>query len=586
MTEKVPVQEYSSLILERSTLAQLVAGLPPIDLRKKLRGEAEYYGASSLISDKIGLLQTPHTKVKWSHGWKFMPVEFACELGNYKDSERNYLVSSVDHQKVLGREGFSNVHLTGMPFIYTPVFEEERPIERSLLVCPGHVGNFSKAAWGAFSEEYATKIEKLKGEFDEILVCLSASCVESGNWKDAFESRGIPWVLGASIYDRNALPRMRRLFSSFAYMTSNTMGSHLAYAAYCGSRVSICGWQDLYTEEILNDEPYYKKYPEVLRKVLDFMQEDILSERFPFLFVDTPLHAKQNVEWAQVELGEKYKKQPEEMADLLGWRPYEIDKLKPNNYTPATRLKHLGPPGKGLRGSIKKRLWKRERVALKRLPRFVGGHVGLLGKPFRYVDARSAMHAIDHIFNKEAYAFDSDKDSPLIIDAGANVGMGSLYFKQCYPKARLVCFEPDPEVFLALSQNARTYGWSDCELIRAALWKQEGNVEFMAEGADSGAVDFGQGCDGKRYIVPTKRLSGWLTGETVDFLKIDIEGAEVEVLDECSEHLSAVQRIFVEYHSFSGRPQRLGEMFDILEHAGFRVHVAYAGLLRIEASYQ
>ena len=45
-------------------------------------------------------------------------------------------------------------------------------------------------------------------------------------------------------------------------------------------------------------------------------------------------------------------------------------------------------------------------------------------------------------------------------------------------------------------------------------------------------------------------------------LKIDIEGAEFEVLDDCKNHLNNIENIFIEYHSSNKKPQQL---HDILE---------------------
>jgi hypothetical protein len=56
----------------------------------------------------------------------------------------------------------------------------------------------------------------------------------------------------------------------------------------------------------------------------------------------------------------------------------------------------------------------------------------------------------------------------------------------------------------------------------------------------------------------------------VDFLKIDIEGNELEVLKSCSESLKNVSKIFLEYHSFKDSSQELSELLKILENNHFR----------------
>jgi hypothetical protein len=59
----------------------------------------------------------------------------------------------------------------------------------------------------------------------------------------------------------------------------------------------------------------------------------------------------------------------------------------------------------------------------------------------------------------------------------------------------------------------------------------------------------------------------------VDLLKIDVEGSETDVLLECAGKLQQVDRIFVEYHSFSERPQSLDRLLGILRESGFRYQI-------------
>ena len=65
--------------------------------------------------------------------------------------------------------------------------------------------------------------------------------------------------------------------------------------------------------------------------------------------------------------------------------------------------------------------------------------------------------------------------------------------------------------------------------------------------------------------------------EKIDFLKLDIEGAEYEVLQDCQKELRDVQNLFVEYHSPASSEQRLSRILEILSGAGFRyqIHEAF-----------
>ncbi|HWV30316.1 MAG TPA: FkbM family methyltransferase, partial [Dyadobacter sp.] len=59
----------------------------------------------------------------------------------------------------------------------------------------------------------------------------------------------------------------------------------------------------------------------------------------------------------------------------------------------------------------------------------------------------------------------------------------------------------------------------------------------------------------------------------IDFLKIDIEGAEIDVLHDCRGSLAHVQNLFVEFHSYIGNAQGLADVVKVFEENGFRYYV-------------
>ena len=69
-----------------------------------------------------------------------------------------------------------------------------------------------------------------------------------------------------------------------------------------------------------------------------------------------------------------------------------------------------------------------------------------------------------------------------------------------------------------------------------------------------------------------RRLRDLLDRE-VDMLKLDIEGAETEVLRDCAAELHCVKNLFVEYHSYLNQPQTIDEILGILKASGFRVYL-------------
>ena len=59
----------------------------------------------------------------------------------------------------------------------------------------------------------------------------------------------------------------------------------------------------------------------------------------------------------------------------------------------------------------------------------------------------------------------------------------------------------------------------------------------------------------------------------MNFLKLDIKGAELTVSEDVADLLKYADRVFVEYHSFIGQPQKLASLICLLENANFRLNV-------------
>jgi FkbM family methyltransferase len=218
----------------------------------------------------------------------------------------------------------------------------------------------------------------------------------------------------------------------------------------------------------------------------------------------------------------------------------------------------------------------RERALLQRLersafryPRYTPGHVAAGPYRIEYADAMSVWPQWDDIFLHDVLAFDTQAAAPRIIDCGANVGIASLYYKRRYPRARITAFEADPQLAAICRRNLEGNGSADVEVLASAAWITDGEVEFVAEGSDSGAIAaLEPSVNGRRVVVPTARLRRWLD-ETIDLLKIDIEGAELPVLDDCRDRLQNVRTLLIDLHEFDPRRRQTGALFQLLTDAGF-----------------
>lgn len=187
-------------------------------------------------------------------------------------------------------------------------------------------------------------------------------------------------------------------------------------------------------------------------------------------------------------------------------------------------------------------------------------------------DVPSFLDQYESIFFNHCYRFETSNPKPLIYDCGANIGMASLYFKSQYPAATVKAFEADPQIARFLKENLKKNNISNVEVLEKAVWIDQQGVAFQQEGGQGGRID--QNRHEIKTKIPSIRLKDLLQKETsIDFLKLDIEGAELAVLRDCSDQLYKVKHLFVEYHFFNTGKNYLSELLKILEDAGFSYFV-------------
>jgi len=185
------------------------------------------------------------------------------------------------------------------------------------------------------------------------------------------------------------------------------------------------------------------------------------------------------------------------------------------------------------------------------------------------------LHSVDEIFVQEVYKFPSDKKNPIIIDCGANIGLSVLYFKEIHKASKIIAFEADPSVYKQLKSNIAEYNYSNIDLINAAVWNEETKIVFSSEGSVGGKMNLEGHKSNNDVEVPAIRLRNYLSTE-IDFLKIDIEGAEYEVLKDCADLLLNVNNLFIEYHVLPNERQHLHDILKWIDSAGFKYYLKEA----------
>ena len=218
------------------------------------------------------------------------------------------------------------------------------------------------------------------------------------------------------------------------------------------------------------------------------------------------------------------------------------------------------------------------------LLRYPGGYLqptttNFRGKVTHFASPFWFLHSVQEIFIDEVYKFAPASDAPVIIDCGANIGLSVIYFKTNWPGSKVIAFEPDPSVCDLLRKNVAERNLSGVDIRNNAVWIDESAMHFEVEGALGGKLSETSAGSSKQIEVDAFRLRD-LLDSPVDFLKMDIEGAEYKVLQDCRDRLANVSNLFVEYHGVPDQPQRLNEVLSWCSDAGFRYYIHEASPLQ------
>ena len=179
---------------------------------------------------------------------------------------------------------------------------------------------------------------------------------------------------------------------------------------------------------------------------------------------------------------------------------------------------------------------------------------------------RSLFSEFKNIFKNKSYHFESENPAPFIIDGGGHFGLSVLYFKKVYPKAKILVFEPDREILKLLKQNIAANKLTGVTVVESGLHSRDGMLAFNSDQTDGGKLS-----ESGNELIKVEKLSGHINTE-VDFLKLNIEGAELEVLKELDESgkINYIREMCLEWHSFPNQKQNLGQLLSILEKNKFR----------------
>ncbi|MBO3698541.1 FkbM family methyltransferase [Roseivirga sp. E12] len=162
----------------------------------------------------------------------------------------------------------------------------------------------------------------------------------------------------------------------------------------------------------------------------------------------------------------------------------------------------------------------------------------------------SDVPTFQQIFLNTRYEMELPYVPKTIIDGGANVGFASVFFANKYPNAEVLAVEPDSSNFELVQKNTKEF--SNIKALKSAIWGKTSHLRIKNPDFEKWAFEVEETDESAEGAFQAYSISDLITQmgwESVDFLKLDIEGSEMNVFTSDYESwLPKVKLLIVELH--------------------------------------
>jgi FkbM family methyltransferase len=172
------------------------------------------------------------------------------------------------------------------------------------------------------------------------------------------------------------------------------------------------------------------------------------------------------------------------------------------------------------------------------------------------------------------------KSPETIIDLGANIGMATLYLANQFSNSRILAVEPEPANFGMLNKNVQSLIRAGrCKTLRAAVWNEDGDADLGSAGEGVFWSFYAKAGGNSASAVPARSMNSLVREsgfETVDLVKVDIEGGETQMFRGNLDWLDRVRAIAIEFHGESRRDSNFDRILSSFEISDLNPHTTLA----------
>lgn len=187
---------------------------------------------------------------------------------------------------------------------------------------------------------------------------------------------------------------------------------------------------------------------------------------------------------------------------------------------------------------------------------------------------KSDMVCYKDVFEGKYHVIDLDPEPKTVLDLGSNIGLTALHYRRIWPKAQIVGLEMDSDNFNVAVENLQD---EDVLLINYAVSDSSGRIYYDKK-RDS------QQCYRISKVQTKKSIQGYSMsldmaldylniGGVVDFVKMDIEGTELDIISGSGAWGSRIRNLLVEVHGKTDEetPKNVKKIKKMLEDKEFNV---------------
>ncbi len=197
---------------------------------------------------------------------------------------------------------------------------------------------------------------------------------------------------------------------------------------------------------------------------------------------------------------------------------------------------------KGISIVYRQKLQKKKIIRFKYLKEFL--------QPVYLRKGKSDFPVFESVLVNRCYDIDYNIDPQIIFDCGANIGLTSIFYANKFPKAKVISIEPETTNFELLKKNTEQY--LNIHVYQYGLWNKAATLKMEDKGYGEWgftAKEVPNGTPGGIQAVSIPDLMQQQQIDSIDILKIDIEGSEKELFESnCQTWLPKVKVIVIELH--------------------------------------